>query len=234
MTDYTLLYWPIPFRGHFVRYVLAHAGATWEEPETETLLAIKSAPVADQPAPMMAPPMLHDRAAGLWLSQLPAILMYLGRRHGLLPDSPEAEARTLKLLCDAGDVLEEITRDCGAQMWTPEAWADFAAVRLPRWMAMFEETGRSNGLTSQGGHILGTDAPTLADLATAALWHTMTDRLPPLGPLLEQTAPAIAALSQRIAALPGIAAMRADWDASHDLAYCGGQIEASLRSVLDR
>ena len=24
MTDYTLHYWPIPFRGHFIRYVLAH------------------------------------------------------------------------------------------------------------------------------------------------------------------------------------------------------------------
>ena len=27
MTDYTLFYWPIPFRGQFVRAVLAHVGA---------------------------------------------------------------------------------------------------------------------------------------------------------------------------------------------------------------
>lgn len=232
MLDYTLLYWPSPFRGHFVRYVLAHAGASWDEPETEALLTIKSSPVADRPAPMMAPPMLHDRTADLWLSQLPAILMHLGHRHGLLPENLTARSLTLKLICDAGDVLEEITRDCGAQMWTPEAWAEFAADRLPRWMAIFEETGRRYGLTPRGGHILGTDRPTLADLTTAALWHTMTDKLPPIGPLLDGHAPAVAGLSDRIAALSAIAALRGNWDRTHGNAYCGGQIEASLRSVL--
>ncbi len=232
MPDHALYYWPIPFRGHFIRYTLAHAGASWEEPDTEALLAIKSAPVADQATPMMAPPILHDRSCELWLSQLPAILMHLGHRYGLLPGQEAAEALTLKMICDANDVLQETTRNCGAQMWTPQAWAEFAADRLPRWMEIFEETGRRHGLEPQGGHILGTDRPTLADLATAALWHTMTDRLPPLAPLLQDRAPAIAGLSARIAALPSIAAMRQDWDRTHGNTWCGGQIEASLRAVL--
>lgn len=232
MTDYALFYWPVPFRGHFVRYVLAYAGAAWEEPDTETLLAIKSAPVADQPAPMMAPPMLHDRRAGLWLSQLPAILMHLGERHDLLPPDPSARTLTLKLICDAGDVLEEVTRNCGAQMWTPATWANITADRLPRWMEIFEETGRRHGLESQGGHILGTDRPSLADLAAAALWHTMADKLPPLAPMLDRHATAIAGLSARIASLPAIAEMRAEWDRSHGDVWCGGRIEASLRAVL--
>ena len=36
---FQLYYWPIPFRGHFIRYVLAHAGTSWEEAPTEALLA---------------------------------------------------------------------------------------------------------------------------------------------------------------------------------------------------
>jgi glutathione S-transferase len=31
MPDFTLYYWPIPFRGQFVRAVLAQAQATWHE-----------------------------------------------------------------------------------------------------------------------------------------------------------------------------------------------------------
>ncbi len=31
MADYELYYWPVPFRGQFVRAVLAYAGKTWTE-----------------------------------------------------------------------------------------------------------------------------------------------------------------------------------------------------------
>ena len=31
MPDYTLYYWPAPFRGQFVRAVLAHVHATWDK-----------------------------------------------------------------------------------------------------------------------------------------------------------------------------------------------------------
>lgn len=33
MLDYTLHYWPAPFRGEFPRAVLAHVGADWGEPD---------------------------------------------------------------------------------------------------------------------------------------------------------------------------------------------------------
>ncbi|SNT38845.1 glutathione S-transferase family protein [Tropicimonas sediminicola] len=231
--DYTLYYWPIPFRGHFIRYVLAHAGASWEEAPTEALMALKEAPASEQPTPFMAPPFLHDHGAGLWLSQLPAILAYLGQKHGLLPEAPELRALTLKVLGDANDVLEEVSCNCGREMWTQEAWDDFAESRLPRWMEIFEETGRRHGLTVGGGSLLGTDAPTLADLATAALWVTMTERLPALAPLLDTHAPAVAALSRRVADTPRIAEMRRDFDRRFGgSSYCGGHIEASLRDVL--
>jgi glutathione S-transferase len=60
----------------------------------------------------------------------------------------------------------------------------------------------------------------------------MTDKLPPLRPLLDQTAPALAALCDRIAALPAQAALRAWSDERFGDEWCSGRIEASLRAVL--
>ncbi|MCA9492320.1 MAG: NUDIX domain-containing protein [Myxococcales bacterium] len=42
-----------------------------------------------------------------------------------------------------------------------ETWDAFVAARLPRWMHIFEETGRRYGLTEQGGTLLGTPEPGL-------------------------------------------------------------------------
>lgn len=219
MTGYALYYWPISFRGHFVRYVLAEAGADWEEPGTEALVALKGADPAAQPYPFMAPPLLQDRAAGRWLSQMPAIVMYLGGRHGLTGETDLA----LRLLCDASDILLEITRHHGEQMWDRPAWEDFTGARLPRWIALHES------LAAQAG--LDAGAPKLAELTLAALWHTMVTALPGLRPLLNAHAPRVEALADAVAARPRIAAMRSRWEGP-EAAYCGGQIEASLREML--
>lgn len=231
---FSLYYWPIPFRGHFIRYVLAHVGAGWDEPDVDALVALKTAPVAQQPLPFMAPPLLQDRAAGIWLSQMPAILGYIGQVHGLMPRDPARAALVAKIISDANDVLEEITRDCGAKMWTQDAWDGFAADRLPRWLQIFETTGRAHGLRAESGFLLGGAEPGLADLVTAALWHSMAEKLPPLEPLIRRHAPAVANLAWRIAETPAIAEMRARQDAANGNAYCGGEIERSLRAVLNQ
>lgn len=219
MPDYTLYYWPIPFRGHFVRYVLAHVGAEWEEPGAEALLALKDAAPTDQPYPFMAPPLLHDLGADRWLSQMPAIVMYLGRKHGLAGDPDEA----LRLVSDAADILLEITRHHGDQMWDRPAWEAFTGARLPRWMQLHEALAASDRFDAE--------KPGLAELTLAALWHTMVDRLPGLRPLLSANAPRVETLVDAVAALPGIATMRAGWD-RQGAGYCGGQIEASIRVML--
>lgn len=224
MTDYTLYYWPIPFRGHFIRYVLAFAEACWDEPGTDALTSLKSRAPQDQPYPFMAPPLLVDHEAGRSLSQMPAILMYLGRCHELLVD-PD---RDLRLICDASDILFEITRYHGTAMWDADSWAAFSTTRLPRWMQLHEMLVQTSGAE---GYLDGGAEPMLGDLVLAALWHTMVDRLPPLRPLLESQAPATAALVDRVAALPRIAAMRDGWKARAPR-YCAGQIEVSLCEVL--
>jgi glutathione S-transferase len=231
MPDYALYYWPAPFRGEFVRAVLTHVGAGWDEASPEAIVDLMQTRPDDQPVPFVGPPVLHDRSAGLWLAQMPAILAYLGDKHALLPDDPARRALTHKIVADASDVLYEMTRHHGAQLWDRAAW-DAYRPRLQRWMAVFEAHGRRHGLTPGGGTLLGTEALTLADLTAAVLWGTMTEKLPALRPLLDRHAPAIAGLSDRIAACPEQAERRRQSDEAFGDTWCGGDIEASLRAVM--
>ena len=231
MADYTLYYWPVPFRGQFVRSVLAHVGASWTEADIDTLIALKDAEPAQQPVPHMAPPVLTDHSADLSLAQTAAILAYLGGKYGLIPQDPARVALTNKLIADANDVLCEMTLSNGAQMWTQKRWESYRP-RLGRWMAIFEAQGRRHGLTVEGGYVLGTDAPGVADLVVHILWGVMTAKLPALRPQLETTAPAIAALADRIARLPEQEQLRTQSDEAYGDDWCSGLIEASLRAVL--
>ncbi len=231
MPDYTLYYWPIPFRGQFVRSVLAHVRATWDEAGIGAISTLMNTAPADQLVPHMGPPVLTDHATGLSLAQTPAILGYLGSKHGLIPDDPARKALTAKIIADANDVLYEMTLHNGAQMWTQKSW-DAYCPRLGRWMEIYEEAGRRFGLRAEAGYLLGTEMPGLADLAAYVLWGTMTTKLPQLRPMLDAKAPAIASLSDRIGALPEQDNLRAQSDAEYGDEWCSGQIEASLRAVL--
>ena len=72
MADYDLIYWPVPFRGQFVRAVLAYAGKDWTETDAATIPKLMGGPVKDMPVPFMGPPVLVDRGAGVALAQMPA------------------------------------------------------------------------------------------------------------------------------------------------------------------
>ncbi|SPJ22736.1 glutathione S-transferase family protein [Palleronia abyssalis] len=228
MTDFALYYWPLPARGHFVRIVLAHVGASWSEAAVDAVADLRQAAPEEQPVAHMGPPVLTDRASGLSLSQMPAILGFLGQRYGLYPGDPARDALSDKIVLDANDVLYEMTRYNGAQMWTDAAWSEFQP-RLRRWMRIFQtHLARTEGRD----YMLDGDTPGLADLATYSLWGTMTDKLPSLRPVLEDAAPRIADLCDRIAARPEQAKLR-DWAAAeYGDQWCGGEIEASLRRVL--
>jgi glutathione S-transferase len=231
MVDYTLYYWPIQFRGQFVRAVLAYVDASWNEAGYEETLAQRASELEAQLVPHMGPPLLTDLRKNAHISQMPAILAYLGEKHGLLPDDLALKALCHKVVGDTNDVLYEMTRYNGAQTWTEEAWNEYQP-RLQRWMGIFEETGRRHGLTERSGYILGTETTCLADLVTATLWGTMTAKLTPLRPMLETRAPTIAGLSDRIEALPSQANLRRQSDVSYGDAWCGGDIEASIRAVI--
>lgn len=231
MSDYELYYWSVPFRGQFVRAILAYAGKTWTEAGDAEIARLMDGPVGEMPTPFMGPPVLIDTRAGFAIAEMPAIVLYLGETLDLIPATPALRATTMKIVNDANDVLDEITLDGGREMWTETRWRDFVP-RLRKWMSLWEETGRRHGLTAASGFLLGGETPGIADVVTATLWSTMTDRFAAIAAILADAAPTTAALTRRVAGLPPLAELSAQ--ARHDYgdAYCGGQIEASLREVL--
>lgn len=231
MADYDLYYWSVPFRGQFVRAVLAFAGKSWTEAGDAEIARLMEGPASEMPVPFMGPPMLIDRKADFAISEMPAIVLYLGETLDLLPDTPALRAMTLKIVNDANDVIDDITIDGGREMWTETRWRDFVP-RLKRWMSFWEETGRRNGLTADAGFLLGGRSPGIADIVSATLWSTMADRFPPIAAMLQDAAPMTAGLTRRVSALPPLAALAARARQDYSDAYCGGQIEASLRRVL--
>jgi glutathione S-transferase len=231
MSDYDLYYWSVPFRGQFVRAVLAYAGKSWTERGDAAISTLMEGPLRDMPVPFMGPPMLVDKKADVAISQMPAIVLYLGETLDLLPAAAAGRALAMKIVNDANDVIDEITLDGGREMWTERRWRAFEP-RLRKWMSMWEEIGRRHGLEESGGHLLGGDAPGVADIVTAPLWSTMTDRFDAIEALLEETAPNTAALARRVSALPSLAKLAEKARRDYGDSYCGGKIEASLRNVL--
>lgn len=232
MSDFDLYYWSLPFRGQFVRAVLAYAGKSWTEGGDAAISKLMSGAVKDMPVPFMGPPLLVDRKADFAIAEMPAIILYLGEALDLMPANPALRALTMKIVNDANDVIDEITLDGGRQMWTEKRWHDFVP-RLKKWMSLWEETGRRHGLKKRSGFLLGGEAPAIADIVTAILWATMADRFRTIEAILEEAAPLTAALTRRVADLPPLAKLAARAREDYGDAYCGGQIEASLRKVLD-
>ena len=231
MSDYDLYYWSVPFRGQFVRAVLAYAGKTWTECGDAAISELMGGPVKDMPVPFMGPPLLVDKKANFAIAQMPAAIFYLGETLDLMPTTPALRAMTLKTINDANDVIDEITLDGGREMWTKKRWHDFVP-RLKKWMSFWEEIGRRHGLKADSGFLLGGEAPSIADIVTATLWSTMADRFGEIETIFKEGAPMTAALTRRVADLPPLAKLAAKARRDYGEAYCGGQIEASLRKVL--
>jgi len=231
MSDYDLYYWSVPFRGQFVRAVLAYAGKTWTEGGDAAISSLMAGPVDRMPVPFMGPPLLVDKATDFAVAEMPAIVLYLGETLGLMPGTAALRAMTMKIVNDANDVIDDITLDGGREMWTEDRWQSFVP-RLRKWMTLWEETGRRHGLKADGGYLLGEEKPGIADVVTATLWSTMADRFDGIKTILEEAAPMTAGLTRRVANLPPLAALAVKARQDYGDAYCGGQIEASLRKVL--
>ncbi|TCI00029.1 glutathione S-transferase [Roseococcus sp. SYP-B2431] len=232
MPDYDLYYWSLPFRGQFVRAVLACTGKSWTEGGDAAISKLMGESARNMPVPFMGPPMLVDRQADFAIAEMPAIILYLGETLDLMPATPALRALTMKIVNDANDVIDEITLDGGRQMWTEQRWQDFVP-RLKKWMSLWEETGRRHGLKKGSGFLLGGEAPAVADIVTAILWSTMADRFPRIAAILDEAAPMTAALARRVSDLPPMARLAAQAREEYGEAYCGGRIEASLRRVLN-
>nr|WP_314256895.1 glutathione S-transferase [uncultured Devosia sp.] len=232
MADYELLYWSAPFRGQFVRAVLAFAGKSWTEGGDDKIGRLMSGPISDMPVPFMGPPVLVDHQADFSIAEMSAIILYLGETLDLLPRTAALRAMTIKMVNDANDVIDEVTLNGGDHMWSEKRWLEFVP-RLEKWMAIWEETGRRHGLKSDGGYMLGGNAAGIADIITATLWSTMAERFSKVAELLGETAPMTEALCARVSALPALAKLNEVARLDYGDDYAGGQIGASMAKHLN-
>ena len=230
LSDFDLYYWPVPFRGQFIRGILAYAECSWDEHSFDEIEEVMGLDAEEQPIAFMGPPILNDRLQNFAVSQMPAIAIYLGERLELLPSTIEGRALTAKIVNDANDVIDELTLDGGREMWTGEKWNEFVP-RLQKWIRIFQDTGRRNGLTTNEGLILGTEKPGVADIVTSILWSTMADRFAKIEAIIEETSPTIWSLSKRVQEIPSLAALSTKSFNDYGTSYCGGEIEKSLRRV---
>jgi glutathione S-transferase len=116
-------------------------------------------------------------------------------------------------------------------MWTRKRWQEFVP-RLKKWLSLWEETGLRHGLQAEAGFLLGETSAGIVDVVTATLWGTMADRFPAIAAILEEAAPLTAGLTRRVASLPPLARLATRARKDYGDAYCGGDIETSLRKVL--
>ena len=229
MLEYRLYYWDVPFRGNFIQLFLEEVNADYECREAAEIYLHKRLDIRN---PGMAPPYLYDCKNKIYLAQMPAILMHLGRRYDYLPKRAETLSLALKLILDCNDVLMDITNLNGMKMWQKPDWQEFRKYRLADWMKLFEKTGLEHGFKSDKGFLLGSRI-SVADIATTALFGTMIHSFPKLENDLRNNAPKTLDLCQRIESRPAIRTFLDRQRQDYGRTYCGGQIEASIRKMID-
>jgi len=153
---YSLYYWPgLPGRGEFVRLVLEQAGVPYHDvgmaQGVEPILAMRDTVAG------FAPPYLEDGEDVL--AQVPAICLYLGQKHGLVPAEQFAQAKALQLFLSVMDVVGEVhdTHHPIDVALTYEAQKEAASLRaavlvngrLARWMRYFVRAIESNNFLQE-------------------------------------------------------------------------------------
>lgn len=228
MNKFDLYYWDVPFRGIFPQLLLEDAGANYEWHDASEIYPRKSLKIN---GPGMAPPYLYERKTDRYLAQMPAIMLHLAREFHYLPARMETADLSLKTIMDCHDILLEITNSYGKSMWVEKEWKEFRSERLPEWMKIFELTGTSHGLKADKGFLLGSKI-SVADIATTALFGTMTHSFPELAADLRKHAPKIQKLVERIENRPRLKTFLTRQRQAKGSVYCGGEIEKSLRKMV--
>ena len=216
---YELYYWPhIPGRGEFIRLALEQGGADYVDvgrlPESEgggrPGVAKMLEKAADGRTPF-APPIL--KAGKLVLFQTANILHYLGPRLAL---APKAEAGRLWVhelqlvladwVVEAHDVHHPVGKSLFYEDQKPESLRraeNFRKLRLPKFLGYFERLLKDN---PGGDRWLVGKSVTYVDLSMFQVLSGLHYAFPRSLARLMPDHPKLAALHQRVAQLPRIAA----------------------------
>ena len=212
-----LYYWPgIQGRGEFVRLLLEDAGGAYVDVAREQedgLLAMMRFLEGQEAGPLpFAPPFVKVGTAVV--SQTANILAFLASRLGLVPpeETVRAEVHQIQLtLADfVGEVHDTHHPIAGSLYYEDQQGAakrrarDFVQERMPKYLGWLEKILTRNG-KSAGEWLVGTDR-TYVDLSAFQIVEGLRHAFPNAMQRLEPTILLVAALHDRIAKRPRIAA----------------------------
>ena len=213
---YELYYWPsIQGRGEFVRLALEEADADYVDVARLPPGAAAIAPLIEgkSPRPPFAPPFL--KAGRLVIGQTANILLWLAPRHGLAPRSEAARHWAHQLQLTIADWLVEVHdthHPIGGAFYyedqKPESArrsGHFTASRLPKFLDYFERLLAHRRSGEKGRGLLGR-ALSYPDLSLFQMVAGLRYAFPRAMARLEPKHPLVAALHERVAARPRIAA----------------------------
>ena len=216
---YQLHYWPsIQGRGEFVRLALEQAGAEYVDVAREPAGSGMGVPALMRwletettATPPYAPPFL--KAGDQVIAQTANILLFLGARHDLAPvdEAGRLWAHQLQLtiadlVTEAHDTHHPIAGSLYYEDQKPAAKrcaAVFRKERLPGFLDYFERVLRCNPHGSR--HMAG-DTLSYVDLSMFQVMAGLRYAFPRAMARLQDGYPLLVALSERVAALPRIAA----------------------------
>lgn len=217
--SYELYYWPgIQGRGEFVRLPLEQAGAPYvdvaREPESEAWgIAAMFHYLENEKVlrPPFAPPFLKD--GDRIIGQTANILFYLGERHGLAPADEADRLWAHQLQLTVADFLGEIHdthHPVGSSLYYQEQQAEskrradeFRHNRLPKFLQYFEYIIARN---PHGNEYLVGAEPGYIDLSLFQVVAGLRYAFPVAMAGIERGFPLLAALHDRVGALPNIRA----------------------------
>jgi glutathione S-transferase len=216
---YELYYWPsIQGRGEFIRLALEEAGADYVDVARRSERSGMGMPAllqflesAELPYPPFAPPFL--KAGDLVIGQAANILLFLGPRLDLVPDSEESRLWTHQLQLTIADLVTEVHdthHPIASSLYykdqKPEALRranNFTEERLPKFLAYFECV---LGHNPHGSEFMVGDKLSYVDLSMFQMIAGLRYAFPHTMKALEPTRPLLTALHERIALRPRIAA----------------------------
>jgi glutathione S-transferase len=209
---YELYYWPeIQGRGEFVRLVLEEAGADYVDVarrpggENKMLGLMAAARLATPP---FAPPFL--KAGNLLMAQTTNILLFLGRRHGLVPRNEAGMLWVHQLELTIADFLVEIHdthHPIGSGLYyedqkreSKRRAQDFLKNRAPKYLGYFERA-----LARKRGGFLAGARLTTPDLSMFQIVEGLRYAFPKAMRRYEKKYEHVLALHDRVARRPRIA-----------------------------